>query len=73
VSFQLSHANPKGVRSVVISVQPGGFFNMQCYGSIEPGTLAPPLVGTARQILPENLVTVLGKLTGIESIHHRHF
>jgi hypothetical protein len=73
VSFSLNHANPKGVRSVVISTEPGGMFHMACYGPVAPGTFSAPLVGTARQILPENLATVLGRLTGIESIHHRHY
>ena len=73
VSFRLSHANPKGVRSVVISSEPHGFFAMECYGEVARGTLSAPLVGSARQIIPENLATVLGRLTGIESIHHRHY
>jgi len=73
VSFQLRHSNPKGVHSVVISTQPRGFFSMECYGHLAHGTLTAPLVGAARQIIPENLATVLGQLTGIESIHHRHF
>ena len=37
------------------------------------GTLSVPLLGSAQEIIPENLATVLGKLPGIESIHHRHF
>jgi len=73
VSFRLHHSNPKGVHSVVISSEPHGFFNMECYGQVKPGTLTAPLVGTARGIIAENLASVLGKLTGIESIHHRHF
>ena len=73
VSFRLSHANPKGVRSVVISVQPNSLFNMECYGEVAPGTLTAPSLGSAREIIPENLATVLGRLTGIESIHHRHY
>jgi len=73
VSFKLTHTNPKGVRSVVISAQPRAFYAMECYGPVTPGSLTAPLLGTARQIIPENLATVLGKLTGIESIHHRHF
>jgi len=36
-------------------------------------SLLVPLLGSAQEIIPENLATVLGKLTGIESIHHRHF
>ena len=76
VSFRLTHPNPKGVRSVVISIEsvkPHEFFTMDCYGAIAPGRLTAPLIGTARQIIPENLATVLGKLTGIETMHHRHY
>ena len=73
VSFRLSHANPKGVRSVVVSAQPNGVFSMECYGEIARGTLTAPLVGSAREIIPENLATVLGRLSGIESIHHQHY
>ncbi len=73
VSFQLNHENPNGVHTVVISPQPGGRFGMKCFGRIAPGTLTMPLLGSAQEIIPENLATVLGKLTGIESIHHRHF
>jgi hypothetical protein len=35
VSFSLNHANPKGVRSVVISTEPGGMFHMACYGPVD--------------------------------------
>jgi hypothetical protein len=73
VSFRLDHANPKKIHSVVISFQPNGFFNMDCYGHLIPGTFSAPLLGTAKQILPENLATVLGQLTGIDLIHHSHF
>ncbi len=73
VTFELNHANPKGVRSVVISLAPRGNFSMDCYGRIIPGTFTAPLVGTAREIIPDNLATVLGQLTGIESLHHHHF
>jgi hypothetical protein len=72
VSFRF-HANSKGVRSVVISALPNGFFSMDCYGEIGRGTLTAPKIASAREIIPENLATVLGRLTGIESIHHRHF
>jgi hypothetical protein len=73
VTFRLSHPNPKGVRSVVISIQPNDRFAMQCYGEPAPGTLTTPLVGSAAEVIPENLATVLGRLAGIESIHHRHY
>ena len=73
LSFQLNHENPKGVHTVVISMQTGGRFGMKCFGRIAPGTLTAQLLGSAQDIIPENLATVLGKLTGIESIHHRHF
>jgi hypothetical protein len=43
VSFRLSHANPKGVHSVVISRQPNSVFSMECYGEVARGTLTAPL------------------------------
>jgi hypothetical protein len=73
VSFKLIRPNPKGVRSVVISFQGNNFFEMNCYGPFTAGGFQAPLVATANGILAENLATVLGQLTGIESLHHRHF
>ncbi len=76
VSFRLIRPNPKGVRSVIISiesVEPNEFFAMDCYGAITPGCMTAPLVASAKKIIPENLATVLGKLTELETIHHRHY
>lgn len=73
VSFCFDRQSPNGVRSVVIALEPRDYFNMYCYGTVGPGHLSAPLIATARQILPENLATVLGQLTGFEAIHHRHF
>jgi hypothetical protein len=73
VTFRLSAHNPNNVRTVVISQQPGGFFKMACYGEIKAGTVSAQNLGDAVQILPENLATVLGQLTGMEIIHHHHF
>ena len=73
LSFKLGHCSPKGVRSVIIACEPHGFYNMHCYGGISPGTFHAPLIGAAQGIVPENLATVLGQLSGLETIHHRHF
>jgi len=73
VSFKLIHPNPKGVRSVTISAQPDGNFEMDCFGPIPVGSLNPQRIARATGIIPENLATVLGQLTGIETLHHRHF
>lgn len=73
VCFCLGKPNPNGVRTVVISSEPHDLFRMECFGSIGRGMEPAPLISAARDILPENLATVLGKLTGIEFIHHRHF
>ena len=73
VSFKMSRSNPKGVRTVVISAQSRDLFKMDCYGKLVPGTLRASLIGTATQIVPENLATVLGKLAGVEELHHRHY
>ena len=73
MGFELVHSNSKGVRSVVISIEPHGLFSMHCYGHIDPRTFKAPLVGAEREIISENLATVLGELTGIESLRQRHF
>ena len=73
VSFRLEHPNPAGVRTVVVTVEPNGFFAMDCFGEAPAGGLTPVLAGYATQIVPDSLATVLGKLTGLESIHHRHY
>jgi hypothetical protein len=73
VTFRILAHNPNEVKTVVISQQPGGFFKMVCYGEIKAGTVSAPHLGAAAQILPENLASVLGKLTGMEIIHHYHF
>jgi hypothetical protein len=73
LSFSLHKANPTGVRTVTITPQPDGSFNMQCHGERAPGFLSAPLVGSATHVVAESLATVLGNLTGVETIHHRHF
>jgi hypothetical protein len=73
VSFRLARPNPKHVRSVTIMAEPDGFFSMDCFGPLEPGTFHASRVANASKIIPENLATVFGQLTGIESLHHRHF
>ncbi|MCC2095440.1 MAG: hypothetical protein KDJ29_01030 [Hyphomicrobiales bacterium] len=73
VNFLIERPNPKGVHTVVIAAQPHGMYNMHCYGPRFYGSMKAPHIGTATQILPENLATVLGMLSGIEEIHHRHF
>ena len=73
LSFQLSPPSPNGAHVIVISREPRGFFGMHCYGRAPAARAAAPLIGAAREILPENLATVLGKLAGIEALHHRHF
>jgi hypothetical protein len=73
VSFHLTKTSPKGVRTVVITTQPNGLFRMACFGGHAAGSFSTPLVASAGQIVPENLATVLGALTGFEAIHHRRF
>ena len=73
VSFTLTRNNPKGVRSVVITAEPSGDFHMDFYGERQPGWLSAPRVASAGPVLPESLATVLGQLTGLEMVHHRHF
>lgn len=73
VSFRLNKPNSQGVRTVVITLEAQDLFRMDCYGQRSPGCLSAPLVASAEDIIAENLATVLGHLTGIELIHHRHF
>lgn len=71
--LRFRHPSPRGVRSVVITVEPNGLFGMTCYGPLRAGAFQAERLGKATGILPENLATVLGQLTGIETLHHRHY
>jgi len=71
VSFTLIHDNPKGIHSVMISKEPSGF-KVACYGRIVSGSLQAPVRATEFVAIPENLAAVLGKLTGIAALQHRH-
>jgi hypothetical protein len=72
LSFTLVHHNPKGVHSVTISVEPNEGFNIVCYGRIVPGSLTAPVLGKENVPIPENLAAVLGRLTEIDTLRHRH-
>ena len=72
VGFTLVHDNPKGIHSVAISIEPHGNFKVTCYGRITPGSLHAPVLGRANVAIPENLATVFGELTGIDTLRHRH-
>lgn len=73
LNFIIERPNPKGVNAVAITALPHGMFTMHCYGRCLAGSYSAPLLAAARQIVPENLATVLCQLTGIEEIHHRQF
>ncbi len=73
VSLSLVHPNPRGVRSVVIRMRGNGLYDMECFGPMRlDGFVARPL-GKAEQIVPDSLASVLGKMTGVESLHHHHY
>lgn len=72
LSFTLVHDNPKGIHSVTISAEPHGDFKVWCYGRISPGTFRAPVLATETVNIPENLAAVVGKLTGIDALKHRH-
>jgi hypothetical protein len=72
LSFALVHGNAKGVHSVTISVEPHGDFKVWCYGPISRGTFRAPVLATETVSIPESLAAVLGKLTGIDALKHRH-
>jgi hypothetical protein len=72
-SLRFTRANPRGVRSIDITAEPDGLFGMTCYGPVPPEAFHAAQLGHASRILPENLATVLGRLTGVESLHHHHY
>jgi hypothetical protein len=72
LSFTLVHDNPKRVHSVTISIETRGGFKVACYGRIVPGSLRAPVLATENVAIPESLAAVLGKLTGIDALQHRH-
>jgi hypothetical protein len=60
------------IHSVTISVEPHRGFRVTGYGRLVPGLLQAPVRATEIAAIPENLAAVLGKLTGIEALQHRH-
>ena len=72
VGFTLVHDNPKKVHSVTITVEPHGGFKVLCYGRLAPGTFRAPVLAVENVAIPDNLAAVLGKLTGIDALKHRH-
>lgn len=73
ISFCLDRPNPRGVHTVTLTLEPRGWFDMHCYGPVCACGASAPLTACAHQIVPENLATVLGQLTGLEFLHHRHY
>jgi hypothetical protein len=71
VGFTLVHDNPKKVHSVTITVEPGGF-KVSCYGRLAPGTFRAPVLAVENVAIPDSLADVLGTLTGIDALKHRH-
>ena len=71
VGFTLVHDNPKKVHSVTITVEPGGF-KVSCYGRLAPGTFRAPMLAVESVAIPDSLADVLGTLTGIDALKHRH-
>ena len=71
VGFTLVHDNPKKVHSVTITVEPGGF-KVSCYGRLAPGTFRAPVLAVENVAIPDSLAEVLGTLTGIDALKHRH-
>ena len=72
VGFTFIHDNPKKVHSVTITVEPRGGFKVLCYGRIAPGTFRAPVLAMENVAVSESLAAVLGKLTGIDALQHRH-
>ena len=72
VGFTLVHDNPKKVHSVTITVEPQGGFKVSCYGRLAPGTFRAPVLAVEKVAIPDSLAAVLGMLTGIDALKHRH-
>ena len=73
VTFRLGRRNPNHVRTVMVSFEPNGLFGMDCFGALEPGAFRAPRIASAHDVLPDNLATVFGQLTGMDAFHHHHF
>ncbi|WP_442756370.1 hypothetical protein ACNHKD_07060 [Methylocystis sp. JAN1] len=73
VSLRLNHPNPRGVRSVVITARGNGLFDMDCFGPMRLDAFHAERVGHAEQIAPDSLASVLGMMTGVESLPHHHY
>lgn len=72
-SLRLHHPNPRGVRSVIISAQPNGLFDVTCFGPVRFDAFQAQQLGHATGVVPDSLASVLGMMTGIESLHHHHY
>jgi hypothetical protein len=73
VTFRLGRRNRNHVRTVTVSFQSNGMFGMDCFGALEPGAFRARHIASAHDILPDNLATVFGQLTGMDAFHHHHF
>jgi hypothetical protein len=73
ITLLLNKRNLQGVRTVVISPQTGGVYNLNCYGPLAFGSFKAPPRGHAFRVLPENLASALGRLTGVEEFGGHHF
>lgn len=73
VSLCFNRRNPQGVRSAVITRQPGGVYNVNCFGPLSLSSFEAPPRGYALRVLPENLAEELARLTGIGAMPRTHF
>lgn len=67
VSLCFNRRNPQGVRSAIITRQPGGVYNVSCFGPLPLSSFDAPPRGHALRVLPENLAAEIVRLTGIET------
>lgn len=73
VSLCFNRRNPQGVRSCVITRQPGGVYNLNCFGPLSLSKFEAPPRGYALRVLPENLLAELARLTGIVELQRHPF
>lgn len=72
VSFRLAYPNPGDVALVAISIETNGNLIVTCFGHILQGSLQAPVLGRERVPIAENLAAVVGRLSGIDILQHRH-
>ncbi|PPD45527.1 MAG: hypothetical protein CTY15_03845 [Methylocystis sp.] len=70
VSLRLIHPNPRGVRSIVISLRSNGLYAVDCFGPMRMEAFRAERIGHAEHVSPYTLANVVGALTGLECLQN---